>query len=209
MEPEQIWELMQGHLLQGLMAVVVIPFFSWLIGRSKRDEHLREEQELRHRMELSRGLFELAAQESDPAARQELETMRTRVHGEFLDRARAQFANAGPSGGVSRPVDKKYWVVPKPYGFFGWIWVILAVTNLVVFAVIMLALAFSLPDLFSSTPADGAEFAGQIVGLILVVLIFALPTLLFRWFAFISARMGARSKARRLERQAQSQMAAA
>lgn len=199
MDIEAIGGLVQEHLLQGLFAVVILPLLNWLVGRSKRDHVLREEQQLRHHMELSRGLHELAKLESEPEARAELETMRTRIHTEFLDKARLQLSH---DRAVRRDAPRRYWIVPQPHGFFGWVWTILTVINLALFAVILVALAFALPELFDPNVSDSAEMAGQIIGLIIVVLIFAAPTLLFRWFSFISARMGSRAKARRAERQA-------
>lgn len=203
MEFEKLVELAQGHLLQGLIAVFVLPFLNWLVGRSKRDQENREEQELLHHMELSRGLHDLALKETDAAARTELEGMRAKVHDEFLSRARAHITEQGIA---SMKVDKRYWIVPWPRGFFGWIWTILTLLNLAFLVMMIVAAAVGISNEVQEKPDSLMENLGIFL---IVVFILALPTLLFRWFSFMSARMAQRSRARRAEREAARQTQAA
>ncbi|MEO1329029.1 MAG: hypothetical protein AAFW46_05145 [Pseudomonadota bacterium] len=207
---EQIWELVQGHILQGVLAVVVLPVLNWLVGRSKRDQAEREEQEMRHQMDLSIGLAELAARAEDPDSRRELEEMRSRSHDAFLRRAREHIGAAGAPGGsgfAKAKREKRYWIIPQPHGFFGWIWSILTVINLAFFVILVAALVAGLA---SGEMGQDDDLITTIVAMIFVVAIFALPTLLFRWFSFMSARMAARSRAKReAAAQDQAQTAAA
>ncbi len=199
-EIAKVWELLQENILQGAFAVVVLPLLNWLVGRSKRDQQSREEQELRHHMELSRGLKELSRLEEDAEKRAELETMRARAHREFLARARAQIATARS---VSGSLEKRYWLLPWPRGFFAWIWTVLTLLNFAFFVLILAALAVAAVD--GDLEIEGAA---EVVALIFIILVMALPTLLFRWFSFISARVTGRALKRRVKKQAPAAAAA-
>ena len=173
-------EALGSGLVAPLVSLVVLPIVYRLVGISKKERREREAQSLRMDMDLARGLHELAEMSPDGESRRAYLDMRAHVMADFLDKARRHFDQEQR---LRRDPTSRYLLLPRPRGLFGVIWSIIVVTLTAIALMLIVAVAASVTQ--ATTTPSAAIFAVAII-----ILAFAAPVLLFRWFAFVSARRG-------------------
>lgn len=191
-----LWEALGASVLAPLFTVVVLPLLYGLVGFNKREQREKAAQALRLDAELARNLGDLARDATDPSDKARLTKMHAHALSDFMGKAQDHFETQAD---LAAKPEKQYVILPWPRGLFGWIWSFFAVSWFAFFVMALIAVVLSPPSMDAKT---GAEAVGFLIGYAIVLGILLGIAMLFRWFAFMSARFGA-PKPRR-QRQSQS-----
>lgn len=174
-------EAFSAGVIAPLVSLIVLPIIYRFVGITKRERREREQAALRMTMDLARGLKELAEATSDPRSRQEYQSMRNHVLADFFEKAKAHFDEERNL--IEHP-ETRYWLLPRPRGLFGGIWAVLTVALSAIGLMLMVGVVIAIYQDTETEPHI------MIISAVILMILILAPVFLFRWFAFISARIG-------------------
>lgn len=174
-----------GGLIAALFPLVVLPMIYALVGANKRERRDRAAEALRLDADIARGLADLSQSAADDAMKARLRAMHDVAMADFVQKAQAHF---DLQKSVEAAPEKQYVLLPPPRGFFGLVWSFFAI--LWVFILTLLVVLVAIGVVVNPPPGD--TLVSLVFGMALLLGIGVGLTMLFRRFAFMSARRAAR-----------------